>query len=161
MLVAAGLGVTGASAQIVALGASNTEGYGVGKSSAYPAVLEDMLRARGRNVTVINAGIYGNSSGELLERMDRDVPNGTRVVILSVLGQNDLRKGGSLQEARANAGRIRAKLAARGIQVLMAHTYTYEAIRAGHVQRDRIHLDAEGHQYVAAKLLPQVIKLRF
>jgi acyl-CoA thioesterase-1 len=35
-------------AQIVALGASNTAGYGVGASSAFPAQLEQILRAKGR-----------------------------------------------------------------------------------------------------------------
>ena len=36
-----------ASAQIVALGASNVEGYGVSSSEAWPAQLESILRAKG------------------------------------------------------------------------------------------------------------------
>ena len=47
---------TNSSAQIIALGASNTAGYGVGPSAAYPAVLEELLRANGRPMSVSNAG---------------------------------------------------------------------------------------------------------
>jgi hypothetical protein len=36
-----------ASAQVVALGASNTQGHGVGASESYPAQLQAMLRAGG------------------------------------------------------------------------------------------------------------------
>ena len=42
---------------IVALGASNTAGYGVATAQAYPAQLEAMLRARGIRARIINAGI--------------------------------------------------------------------------------------------------------
>ena len=40
--------IANADAQIVALGASSTAGYGVGAAAAYPAQLEAILRARGR-----------------------------------------------------------------------------------------------------------------
>jgi acyl-CoA thioesterase-1 len=38
--------VTACNAQIVALGASSTAGYGVGAASSFPAQLERILRAR-------------------------------------------------------------------------------------------------------------------
>ena len=44
-------------ATIVALGASNTYGKGVARNQAYPAQLEAILRAKGANVRVVNAGI--------------------------------------------------------------------------------------------------------
>src|SRR6202041_1599698 len=52
-----------ASAQVVALGASNTEGHGVGSSEAYPAQLERMLQAKGSSMHVSNAGVYGDTTG--------------------------------------------------------------------------------------------------
>src|SRR6478609_11716240 len=56
ILLLVGFGaITSANAQIVALGASSTAGYGVGASSAYPAQLEEILRARGRPISVSNA----------------------------------------------------------------------------------------------------------
>jgi acyl-CoA thioesterase-1 len=79
-------------ATIVALGASNTYGKGVARSQAYPAQLEAILRAKGANVRVVNAGINGDTTEGMLQRLDRIVPNGTSAVILQP-GGNDRRKG--------------------------------------------------------------------
>ena len=59
-----------ATAQIVAFGASNTAGYGVGSDQAWPARLEAMLRAKGYQVTVANAGISGDTTMGMLRRLD-------------------------------------------------------------------------------------------
>src|SRR5262245_51915235 len=83
LLLAGGWGEACAqSARIVALGASNTAGTGVGKSAAWPARLQALLKARGVNATVLNAGIHGDTTGGMLARLDRAVPPGTRLVIL-------------------------------------------------------------------------------
>jgi acyl-CoA thioesterase-1 len=79
-------------ATIVALGASNTYGKGVARNQAYPAQLEAILRAKGANVRVVNAGINGDTTEGMLQRLDRVVPNGTSAVILQP-GGNDRRKG--------------------------------------------------------------------
>ena len=81
------------SVRIVAIGASNTAGQGVGQSAAWPAQLEAMLRAKGVNAEVINAGISGDSSCGMLARVDSAAPSGTAVVILQRPGFNDLRSG--------------------------------------------------------------------
>jgi acyl-CoA thioesterase-1 len=73
-------------AQIVALGASNTQGKGVSPSEAWPARLEAMLQAKGRSVHVTNAGISGDTTGGELARLDSSVPDGTRIVILNSAG---------------------------------------------------------------------------
>src|SRR4030095_9796753 len=78
-------------ATIVALGASNTYGKGVARNQSYPAQLEAILRAKGANVRVANAGINGDTTEGMLQRLDRTVPNGTSAVILQP-GGND-RKG--------------------------------------------------------------------
>ena len=72
-------------ATIVALGASQTYGKGVARNQSYPAQLEAMLRAKGSSVHIVNAGINGNSTQEMLARVDRAVPNGTSAVILGPL----------------------------------------------------------------------------
>src|ERR1700732_2294432 len=79
-------------ATVVALGASNTYGKGVARNQAFPAQLEAILRAKGLNVRVVNAGINGDTTESMLQRMDRAVPNGTSAVILQP-GGNDGRKG--------------------------------------------------------------------
>jgi len=104
---------TAHAATIVALGASNTFGKGVSRSQAYPAQLETLLRARGLNVRVINAGINGDTTGGMLARLDRVVPKGTSVVILQP-GGNDRRK-----LAADNTPEIQSRLAAMGIKVVM------------------------------------------
>src|ERR1017187_8551117 len=55
---------------IVALGASNTAGKGVGSSSAWLAQLEQLLRAKGYDAQVTNAGISGDDTGRMLARID-------------------------------------------------------------------------------------------
>jgi acyl-CoA thioesterase-1 len=96
--------VTNCNAQIVALGASSTAGYGVGASSAFPVLLEAMLRAKGRPISVSNAGISGDTTGGMLARLSSAVPQGTRIVILQI-GGNDARKGMSPATAAANRPR--------------------------------------------------------
>src|SRR6476469_7197465 len=85
-------GASADAATIIALGASNTYGKGVERNQAYPAQLEAILRAKGANVRVVNAGINGDTTEGMLQRLDRTVPNGTSAVILQP-GGNDRRKG--------------------------------------------------------------------
>src|SRR3974390_110671 len=70
------------SALIVALGDSNTAGYGVGRENAFPARLQAMLRNSGYDVKVANAGISGDTLRNMLLRLDGYVPQGTRLVIV-------------------------------------------------------------------------------
>lgn len=144
-----------ASAQIVALGASNTQGKGVGELAAYPAQLQAMLRAKGVNMQVANAGISGDTTEGMLARLSSTVPPGTRVVIVQY-GGNDRRHGISPAQHQANIAQIESQLRSRHIKVVHADNYVWQAIRAGMTQFDRIHLTVEGHRQVAAKLLPSI-----
>ena len=113
-LVISYFGVASAdAATIVALGASNTYGKGVARNQAYPAQLEAILRAKGLNVRVVNAGINGNTTEGMLGRLDGIVPNGTSAVILQP-GGNDRRKGRPDRTAE-----IQSRLSARGIPVII------------------------------------------
>ena len=140
-----------AAAQVVALGASQTYGKGVDRSRSYPAQLETMLKARGHNVHVQNAGISGDTTGGMLSRVDSVVPNGTRVVILQP-GGNDMRKGtGASREANVSA--IVARLNARHIKVIMLENWNFRGLPR---QSDGQHLTPEGYRAIAQRLLPQV-----
>src|SRR5258708_2869361 len=68
--------------RIVALGASNTEGFGVSSWEAYPARLQALLQARGVNAEVINAGLSGDTTGGMLARLDAFLLDGTSLLIL-------------------------------------------------------------------------------
>jgi acyl-CoA thioesterase I len=141
-------GIKAATAQIVALGASNVEGYGVSASEAFPAQLEAILRSRGKTFSVAAKGVYGDTTAGVLERLDSDIPTGTRFVVLAI-GGNDVRKGGTAEEARANVALIIGKLQGRGIKVVNAMPFLRSAIQSGMVQSDGRHLNAEGHRFVA------------
>jgi acyl-CoA thioesterase I len=142
---------TACNAQIVALGASSTAGYGVGAASSFPAQLQRILRARGRPMSVSNAGVSGDTTGGMLSRLQSAVPQGTKIVILQIAG-NDALKRMSLVDAQANRAQIRRQLHARGIRTIEADGYVASALRAGLRQPDGIHMTVEGHRRVAEQI---------
>jgi acyl-CoA thioesterase-1 len=155
LLVFVTAGAGSAHAQIVALGASVVQGYGVSPSEAFPAQLQAMLRAKGKNYTVSNQGIYGDTTSGVLARLDSAVPQGTRIVIL-MIGGNDIRKGATFAQARAGFMQIVARLKARKIRVINANPIYKAAKDKGMLLRDGIHLTAVGQHYMAERLLPQI-----
>jgi acyl-CoA thioesterase I len=134
-------------ATVVALGASNTYGKGVARNQAFPAQLEAILRAKGLNVRVINAGINGDPTENMLRRLDSAVPNGTSVVILQP-GGNDGRKGRPDRTAE-----IESRLSAKGIRVIMLPNSAFHGMPH---QPDGQHLTPEGYHMIAEQLASQV-----
>jgi acyl-CoA thioesterase-1 len=142
------MGALAEAATIVALGASNTYGKGVARNQSYPAQLEAILRARGINVRVVNAGINHDTTVNMLRRLDSAVPNGTSVVILQPGGHNDTRTGSPDVSAE-----IQSRLRARGIPVVMFYN---QMLRGLPKQLDGRHLTPEGYRMVAEAIAPQV-----
>ncbi|MDE2363366.1 MAG: hypothetical protein KGM42_11865 [Hyphomicrobiales bacterium] len=142
-----------AQAQIVALGASSTAGYGVGQSASFPTLLEKSLRARGRPMRVINAGVSGDTTAGMLARLACNVPQGTKIVILQIAGNE---RGASAAESAANRAEIRRRLHARGIRAIEADDLVLAARRAGFQLPDHVHMTAEGHKRVADELAAQI-----
>ncbi len=143
---------------VVALGASNTYGKGVSRDQTYPAHLQRMLKAKGINARVINAGINGNTTGQMLARLNSAVPPGTRVVILQP-GRNDRRKASGGSEER-NISAIRSRLQARKITVIMLPNHLLGSIRRespAYDQGDGSHLTGKGYAALAASILPEVL----
>jgi len=134
-------------ATVVALGASNTYGKGVARNQAFPAQLEAILRAKGLNCRVINAGINGDPTENMLRRLDSAVPNGTSVVILQP-GGNDGRKGRPDRTAE-----IESRLSAKGIRVIMLPNSAFHGMPH---QPDGQHLTPEGYHMIAEQLASQV-----
>ena len=150
------LAISGAArSQIVAFGASNISGWNVAASEATPARLQTMLRAKGYGVTVVNAGIYGNTTTEMRARMDRDIPEGTTIVVLDMSGglYNDTRKGIGREQGDADLAAIEARLAERHITVI---PFNATDIPRRYHQEDGIHLTPEGHRLAAIHLLTEV-----
>jgi acyl-CoA thioesterase I len=144
-----------ASAQVVALGASNTLGWGVSDGQSYPAQLQAMLQAKGSSLRVRNEGVPGNTTGEMLSRLASAVPEGTRIVILQ-FGTNDARMSIPPATRQANIAAILEELRKRGIQSIQIDEMMDAALRDGLAQSDGIHLTAEGYRRVAAALLASI-----
>jgi acyl-CoA thioesterase-1 len=142
----------GASAQIVALGHSAVRGN-VAESEMWPAVLESLLRAKGSQVHVANAGVWGETTNLTLARVPSAVPAGTRIVILADNGFNDMRHNMSPVQAAANIAAIKSQLKARGIRIVDAMGTVMSVSRQpGGVGPDGRHLSVEGNRKVAAIL---------
>ena len=103
---------------IVAIGASNTSGFGVGAHDAYPAQLQVLLRKKGIPAKVTNAGVLGDTTTGMLRRLDNATPKGTNIVILQP-GANDLRFGFSKEQRAANIKAMVKRLRARDIRVIV------------------------------------------
>jgi acyl-CoA thioesterase-1 len=138
---------------IVAIGASNTSGLGVGAQNAYPALLEALLRKKGVNAHVINAGQSGDVTAGMRNRLDAAVPKGTDLVILQP-GANDLRFFGSKEVRTANIEAMKQRLHARGIRVIV---YDPDPVPRDFYQWDGIHFNAAAHAKIAATLAAQII----
>lgn len=169
---------TGADAQplgVVALGDSNTAGYGVGRRNAFPALMEGALRSAGYDVDVSNRGISGDTTGGMLSRLDKAVPPGTQIAIVQG-GYNDQRRGVPAQTTAANIDAILARLSARRVKVVLCGysgaqwasiARRHRAVLvpgstcydAGNRGRDGLHMNAAGHRVVAARLTPVIRRL--
>ncbi|MGN6747616.1 MAG: GDSL-type esterase/lipase family protein [Xanthobacteraceae bacterium] len=137
---------------IVAIGASNTSGFGVGEQNAYPAVLEWLLRQKGIEAHVVNAGVLGDVTAGMRNRLDAAVPTGTDIVILQP-GANDLRFFGTKQARSANIAAMVQHLHARGMRVIV---YDPDPVPRDFYQWDGIHFNAAAHAKIASTLAAQI-----
>ena len=145
-----------ASAQIVALGHSMVRGN-VSESEMWPALLEGLLRAKGSQVHVANAGVWGETTDSTLARVSSAVPEGTRTVILADNAANDLRHNMSPVQAAANIAAIKSQLKARGIRVVDATATIISILRQpGGAGPDGRHMSVEGNKKAAAILAGMV-----
>jgi lysophospholipase L1-like esterase len=159
LLLFAVLALCGAAhAQIVAFGASNISGWNVAASEATPAQLQSMLREKGYHVSVLNAGIYGNTTPEMRARMDKDIQEGTTIVILDMSGgpYNNTRKGISKEQGESDLAAIKTRLEERQIKVI---PFSAADFPAQYHQQDGIHLTPEGHHLAATNLVPQITEI--
>jgi acyl-CoA thioesterase I len=138
---------------LVALGASNTAGRGVGASEAWPAQLAGMLTAKGYQVNMTVNAINSDTSSGILSRAD-SIPAGTQAVLFDTGASNDRREGVSDAERGANIAQIASRIRAHGATPIMV---SYQGIGPGLRQSDGIHLTPAGHARAAAQLVSQVI----
>lgn len=107
------------SVTILALGDSLTSGYGLQASDAFPVKLEAALRARGHDVTIVNAGVSGDIMADGLARLDWSLTEEIDAVIVE-LGANDALRGLPPAQAEAALDTLLARLAEKRLPVLVA-----------------------------------------
>ncbi len=105
--------------RIVALGDSITAGFGLSTQAAFPARLEQALKAKGIAAIVLDAGVSGDTASGGLGRLDWSLPDGTEAVILE-LGANDALRGIDPNVTKTALDTILRKLKERHIAVLLA-----------------------------------------
>jgi acyl-CoA thioesterase I len=104
---------------IVALGDSLTAGLGLPQDEAFPAQLETALKARGTAVTVVNAGVSGDTASAALGRLDWAIPADASAVIVE-LGGNDALQGLPPEGIKSSLAKIIEQLQAKGLPILLA-----------------------------------------
>ena len=155
LAVATGALAQSAPVRIVALGASNTEGFGVSTWEAYPARLQALLGARGVAAEVVNAGMSGDTTAGMLARLDAFLLDGTHLLILQP-GTNDARYG-LASETSGNIAKIKARLDERGINLIVIDNTFLGTLPDTEMQPDGIHYTPAGYAILAERLLPGVL----
>jgi acyl-CoA thioesterase I len=109
----------GRTLRLVAFGDSLSAGFMLPASASFPGQLEAALRAKGRDVTVVNAGVSGDTASDGLARVDWSVPKGADLVIVE-FGANDMLRGLPPAITRRALDQIITTLKGRGASVLLA-----------------------------------------
>mgnify|MGYP002780536767 CR=1 FL=1 len=108
--------------RLLMLGDSITAGYGLARAEGPPARIQALLRERGRNVRVIDAGVSGDTTAGGRARIEWALADRPHAAIVA-LGGNDGLRGLTPAQMRANLVAILDALARRNIPTLLAGMY--------------------------------------
>lgn len=114
--------VMGPERRIIAFGDSLFAGYGLDdKAQSYPSRLEAALRAKGVNARITNAGVSGDTTAAGLQRLEftLNAQSAAPDLFILELGGNDLLRGLSPAETKANLASMLTVLQQRGVPVLL------------------------------------------
>ncbi len=109
--------------KLIVLGDSLTEGYGVAKDAAFPAVLEKKLHEAGKKEwTVINAGVSGSTTASGISRMKWVFKSKPDAVILA-LGANDGLRGLKIEDSEKHLAQAIEYAQGQKVQVILGGLY--------------------------------------
>lgn len=117
LILAAG-GVQAETIVVAALGDSLTQGYGLRQQDGFVPQLEGWLRAQGADVTLINAGVSGDTTAGGLSRVTWTLTPDVDAMIVA-LGGNDMLRGIDPANSRANLRGILEAAQAHEVKVLL------------------------------------------
>ena len=106
---------------MLAFGDSLYAGYGVERGESFPSELEEALDERGLKVRVHNAGVSGDTTAAGLQRLAYTLDGLPRKPDLAIvgLGGNDMLRGLSPEQTRANLVKILDELKKRDIPIML------------------------------------------
>ncbi len=107
-----------AATTILALGDSLTAGYGLDPGQTMPDKLQTALRSKGLDVTIINAGVSGDTAAQGAARLEWALTDDVKAAIVE-LGANDALRGLDPTQAEAALREILQKLKAHNIPTLL------------------------------------------
>jgi acyl-CoA thioesterase-1 len=118
---AAPLAVQGPERLILAFGDSLYAAYGLKRGESMPARVEVLLREKGINATVVNAGVSGDTTSAGRKRLAFTLDNLPRKpdLVLLGLGGNDVLRQIPVTETRANLVAMLDELRRRDIPVVL------------------------------------------
>jgi len=115
---AAGARTEAAARRLVVLGDSLAAGMGLAEAEAFPALVQERLRAAGHVVDVVNAGVSGDTSAGGLARVDWVLRQRPEILVVE-LGANDALRGQPLAGIERNLREIVRRGRAAGARVVL------------------------------------------
>ena len=103
---------------IAAFGDSLTQGFGLVPNDGFVPQLENWLTANGADVTLINAGVSGDTTAGGLSRIEWTLTPEVDAIIIA-LGGNDILRGTAPEASRANLDGILQIATAHALDVLL------------------------------------------
>ncbi len=107
-----------ATTTILALGDSLTAGLGLDAGQSFPDKLQEALRAKGHDITLLNAGVSGDIAEQGAARLDWALTEDVDLVLVE-LGANDSLRGLDPAQAETALRDILEKLKTKKIPVLL------------------------------------------
>jgi acyl-CoA thioesterase-1 len=103
---------------ILALGDSLTAGLGLDAGKSFPDKLQEALKTKGLDVTIINAGVSGDTAAQGAARLEWALTGDVKAVIVE-LGANDALRGLDPAQAEAALRQILVTLKKKNLPVLL------------------------------------------
>jgi len=103
---------------VIFLGDSLTAGLGLPSDQAFPALVADAMRGKGRPIRVVNAGVSGDTTSGGLDRVGWLLEQKPDVLVVG-LGANDAFRGQPVDRIETNLRAIVTRAKAAGVRVVL------------------------------------------
>ena len=104
---------------VLILGDSLSAGYGLRPDAAWPALLQERLRTRGQDYSVVNRSISGETTAGGQSRLATALARDPAALVVLALGANDGLRGLPLPQMRANLAAMIDTARRAGARVLL------------------------------------------